>query len=345
MKTNDEKYEILVLLRHYWKKGLTAAAATRAICEVEGSDIIKVRKAQHWYSTFNSGDTSLQRKKGSGAPILVNQEGLRRAIEGNPLLSTRQLSTDLGVSQSSICRHLSQINKVNRRCREVPHELTPENLQRRVDICKQLLSNPLDERFFKRIVTCDEKWIYFRNENNQNQWLDKNQPALPVVRRGRYDKKVMLCVWWNYQGVIHYELVPEGQAVNAKLYSEQLDRMYTVLHQKYPAIVNRKRALLLQDNAKPHTANLTMRKIEELEGVDLLPHPAYSPELSPSDYHLFRSMAHFLKGRSFKNEQEVDEGCRQFFASKPPDWYKRGIESLARRWLTIIEHDGLFFEY
>ena len=141
----------------------------------------------------------------------------------------------------------------------------------------------------------------------------------------------MLSVWWNFQRVIHFELVPNGRSVNAELYCEQLERMYTALQEKYPGLANRKRGLLLQDNAKPHTANRTKLKIEELEGIELLPHPAYSPDLAPSDYHLFRSMAHFLKGLHFNNEQEVEDGCRQFFNSKSQAFYKRGIESLAER--------------
>jgi histone-lysine N-methyltransferase SETMAR len=75
--------------------------------------------------------------------------------------------------------------------------------------------------------------------------------------------------------------------------------MYTVLLEKYPALVNRKSVLLQQDNARPHRAKKTLQKIEELEGIELLPHPAFSPDLEPSDYNLFRSMAQFLRGKSF----------------------------------------------
>jgi hypothetical protein len=57
--------------------------------------------------------------------------------------------------------------------------------------------------------------------------------------------------------------------------------MYTVLLKKYPAIVNRKRVLLQQDNARPHTAKKTLQKIEELEGTERLPHPAFNPDLEP----------------------------------------------------------------
>ena len=193
-------------------------------------------------------------------------------------------------------------------------------------------------------MTCDEKWVYFSNPDKENQWLDPGQVAEPVAKRDRFSRKAMLCVWWNFEGIIHFELVPNNRAIDAELYSTQLERMHTALAKKYPALVNRKRVLLQQDNASPHTARRTKEKIRELESIELLPHPAYSPDLAPSDFHLFRSMAHFLRGRSFGNLDEVETGCREFFASHDKAWYRRGIEQLAERWVRTIEHDGLYFD-
>ena len=70
----------------------------------------------------------------------------------------------------------------------------------------------------------------------------------------------MMCVWWNYHGVIHYELVPNGRAVNADLYSEQLERVHQVIRQLYPALVNRGRVLLQHDNARPHVSRRVREK-------------------------------------------------------------------------------------
>jgi histone-lysine N-methyltransferase SETMAR len=66
---------------------------------------------------------------------------------------------------------------------------------------------------------------------------------VPVAKRQRFEKKkkVLLCVWWNYEGLIYYELVPDGRKMNAEVYSQQLEKMYTVLLEKFPALVNRKR--------------------------------------------------------------------------------------------------------
>jgi hypothetical protein len=46
---------------------------------------------------------------------------------------------------------------------------------------------------------------------------------------------------------------------------------------------------LLQNNVRPHTAALMMATLLKLRW-DVLPHPAYSPHLASSDYHLFGPM-------------------------------------------------------
>jgi histone-lysine N-methyltransferase SETMAR len=82
--------------------------------------------------------------------------------------------------------------------------------------------------------------------------------------------------------------------INAEVYSQQLEKMYKVLLKKYPALVNQKCMLLQQDSAHLHMAKKTLQKIDELEGIELLSHPTFSPDLEPSDYYLFHSMAQFV---------------------------------------------------
>ncbi|CAF1536689.1 unnamed protein product [Adineta ricciae] len=141
----------------------------------------------------------------------------------------------------------------------------------------------------------------------------------------------MIGVWWNFEGILHFELVPNGHTSNAELYCEQLDRVYDVLVEKYPSLVRRKRAVFQQDNVKPHTARTTSNKFEELDDVEILPHPPYSPDVAPSNYDLIRSMQHSMKGRRFESFDKVEEACQEFFNSKPKEWYFDQIEKLANR--------------
>ena len=84
----------------------------------------------------------------------------------------------------------------------------------------------------------------------------------------------MLCVWWNFKGVIHWEFVPIGRTVDADLYSQQLERVHEILRPRYPALVNGNRVLLQQDKARPNTALITTTRIQELGGIELLTTPS-----------------------------------------------------------------------
>jgi hypothetical protein len=101
-------------------------------------------------------------------------------------------------------RQLTAVGKIYKSYRIVPHELTAEQVQRRVEFCRKLLQLPEENRFIKRMVTCDEEWIYLNNPDLQKQWLHKGQLPVPVAKRERFGKKVFLCVWWKYEGLVYY---------------------------------------------------------------------------------------------------------------------------------------------
>jgi histone-lysine N-methyltransferase SETMAR len=59
--------------------------------------------------------------------------------------------------------------------------------------------------------------------------------------------------------------------------------------------------LLRHKNARPHAAADTIENIQKLNS-ELLPHPPYSPDLAPSDCHLFGSLKRALQGRRFGSD-------------------------------------------
>ena len=64
----------------------------------------------------------------------------------------------------------------------------------------------------------------------------------------RFEKKIMLCVFWNYERPVHWELVPDGHIIDGNLYKEQLQRVFESLKVKYSSRVNRDQALLQHDS-------------------------------------------------------------------------------------------------
>jgi len=95
------------------------------------------------------------------------------------------------------------------------------------------------------------------------------------------------------KGVIYFELLNINQTIAANVNSQQLQRLNEVLSQKRPALGNQKGVIFLHDNSRPHVAQLTQKKIKQLEW-EVLPHPPWSPDIEPSDYHLFLSLRNYL---------------------------------------------------
>jgi histone-lysine N-methyltransferase SETMAR len=62
--------------------------------------------------------------------------------------------------------------------------------------------------------------------------------------------------------------------------------------------------LLLHENAPAHRALATQKKLADL-GFKCLDRPPYSPDLAPSDYHLFPGLRKQLKCRYFLSDTEV----------------------------------------
>ena len=65
-----------------------------------------------------------------------------------------------------------------------------------------------------------------------------------------------------------------------------------------------KGVLLQQDNVRVHTCKVAMDAVER-NGYELIPHPAYSPDLAPSDFFLFPNLKNDIRGLHFRSDEEV----------------------------------------
>uniref|UniRef100_A0A8R1I9J2 Histone-lysine N-methyltransferase SETMAR n=1 Tax=Caenorhabditis japonica TaxID=281687 RepID=A0A8R1I9J2_CAEJA len=75
---------------------------------------------------------------------------------------------------------------------------------------------------------------------------------------------------------------------------------------------------------------------------DTVPHPPYSPDIAPSDYHLFRPLKLFLKKKRFAKNEVLKMAVFDFFDSQSAVFWKKGIDDLPERWLTVVTNDGQY---
>ena len=240
---------------------------------VYGAYAPKKSTCMDWLEKLRSGNwnvDNLEDLPGRGRRSHVDDERLKALVEEDPKMTCRELSTLLNRSVCTIHEHLKLVGKVNKRGRWVPHRLTDKNKQDRVRIATDLL-NRYREGSLKldNIVTCDEKWVLYENPVRQNQWVDRGALPSGTPKANLHPRKIMLCVWWSTEGIVHWELLLRGETITAESYCEQLDRVAEAMKEMRP---QGGPVEFLQDNARPHVARLTKQKLESL-GWNVLSHP------------------------------------------------------------------------
>ena len=106
--------------------------------------------------------------------------------------------------------------------------------------------------------------------------------------------KVVATIFSDYKGVLLVDYLLQKTAMTGPYYGEVLTK------QLRQAVKERRRKLLTRgpllqhDNAPAH-----MSRIAQAIRLEQLSHPPYSPDLTPSDFYLFRLLKQHLCGTRF----------------------------------------------
>ncbi|GBP69589.1 Mariner Mos1 transposase [Eumeta japonica] len=126
----------------------------------------------------------------------------------------------------------------------------------------------------------------------------------------------MLRIWWDQLSVVYYELLNPSETITGTLYRTQLMRLSRALNEKRPQYYSRQgKIILLYDYARPHVA-VPVKKYLKTFYWEVLPHPPYSPDITPSNYHLFRAMAHALSDQRLTSYEDTKNWVDSWIASK-----------------------------
>ena len=73
-------------------------------------------------------------------------------------------------------------------------------------------------------------------------------------------------------------------------------------------------------------------------------HPAYLPDLSPTDFYFFKHLELFLRVKHYENEDSLKNSIPEFIDSKNQNFFKTGIYALKSRWEKRIQANGAYFD-
>ena len=126
----------------------------------------------------------------------------------------------------------------------------------------------------------NEKRILYNNVEQKRSWGKLNEPPPTTPKAGLHPKKVMLCIWWDWKGVLYYKLFPENQMINSNKYCSHLDQLKAALKENRLELINRKRIIFHSGNSRLHVSLMTRQKLLQL-GLGVPNHPPYSPDTAP----------------------------------------------------------------
>ncbi|GFY18015.1 mariner Mos1 transposase [Trichonephila clavipes] len=281
----NQKEHFRHILVFYLRKGKNASQAHKKLCAVYGAEALKERQCQNWFAKFRSGDFSLKDEKRPGRPVEIEDDLIKAIIDLDRHSTTREIAEKLHVSHTCIENNLKPLDYVQKFDTWVPHELKETHLTQRINSCDFPKKRNENDSFLKRLITGDEKWVVYNNIKRKRSWSKLGEPTQTTSKADIHQKKVLLSVWWDYKGVVYFDLLPSNRTINFDVYIEQLTKLNNAVEEKWPELTNRKDVVFHHDNTRSHTSLVTRQKLLEL-GWDVLPNPPYSPDLAPSDYFL-----------------------------------------------------------
>ena len=71
-------------------------------------------------------------------------------------------------------------------------------------------------------------------EVQSSQWVSKTSPRPKKARHVLSRVKVMLTVFFDSEGVVHYEFLQQGRTVNKEYYLEVMQRLREAVRKKRP---------------------------------------------------------------------------------------------------------------
>jgi histone-lysine N-methyltransferase SETMAR len=65
-----------------------------------------------------------------------------------------------------------------------------------------------------------------------------------------------------------------------------------------------------------------------------------SPDLAPSDYHLFSFVKNQMRGQHYETNDVLETAVHQFVRAAGMEFYRKGIFKLPERWEICVQRNG-----
>ena len=137
-----------------------------------------------------------------------------------------------------------------------------------------------------------------------------------MARQSRSHVKSMLIIFFDFDGVVHYEFATRGQPINKEYYVEVLKRLHVAVRRKRPHFWSSGDWLLHHDNAPAHSSILVQQFLAKHKILQLR-QPPYSPDIASCDFWMFPKLKMALKGKRFDDIKTIHSNATRELKAIP----------------------------
>lgn len=294
-----------------------------------------------------SGISAVQKKKKRlGRPKLLtpsNRANLKSMVtNGNRRLNLSQITNIFNrrkkrkVSKSTIRRTLHEERL--RSCVARPKPLvSPVNAEKRLTWAH--VHENWTVRNFKRILWSDETTVRIFQQSPCRVWREPHEEwsieCLSCTVKQSPGRMYWGCFSWFGVG----PLIPLSSSATGASHVEILQKYVVPALEKYPGIMDRGRPAFQQDNARPHTAKIAKKFIED-NRIRLMDWPPQSPDLNPIENLWYEVKKSVCRKPKPSNLEELDRLVQEAWHDVPLEYCRHLIESMPDRVTACITAKG-----
>ena len=179
----------------------------------------------------------------------------------------------------------------------------------------------------------DEKWCLYINMKRRKKWVGLGDMPKPKVKPELHPRKTMICVWWDWEGIMHWKMLERNAMVNKELYIAQLHCVNEAIQLKRPHQQGQT-ILLHEKRASCCTSCQSCTPRTRMGG------PSASAVFSGPCTHRLLSFPLFVKPY-----EDLKNWLNKFFDTSPRDFWRNGTDKLVERWEEVVNNNGEYIIY